>query len=433
MTPALIATIVLLAGVLIVIMMIVRLYNRLVTGRNRFKNAFAQIDVQLKRRYDLIPNLVETAKAYMAHERQTLEAVIQARNTAVSAEQKASADPADAEAVKGLIAAEGVLRVAMPHWREFYSGWFMRETAVPGRGAVIIGEPGFDGHFAQNNGDFRVRITINEFGLRDADPVAAAAGRIWIIGDSMSFGWGVEQDQMYSSVIGGALNAPTYNVASPGTDVCGYQALLARMPEDVKPRAVVVGLVLENDVHPYDCAAAARRRNREAVFGDGVEIVDWIAVKRLLTRYLALYNFLAVAVKRVDVIRDALTALGVIREGHLYRRHIADTALDAAVEKTADELALLRAMLPRGVPFGVLLVPVRFEIKDGDVLYRRLRERMSNALTSRGIAFIDPFDRFVAAGFGPTHFAHDGHWSALGHRLAGEEAAVWLKPRLSQD
>ncbi|MEE9211473.1 MAG: LemA family protein [Phycisphaeraceae bacterium] len=109
MTPTLITTIVLLAGVLIVIMMIVRLYNRLVTGRNRFKNAFAQIDVQLKRRYDLIPNLVETAKTYMAHERQTLEAVIQARNTAVSAEQKASADPADADAVKGLIAAEGVL------------------------------------------------------------------------------------------------------------------------------------------------------------------------------------------------------------------------------------------------------------------------------------------------------------------------------------
>ena len=113
MTPTLITTIVLLAGVLIGIMMIVRLYNRLVTGRNRFKNAFAQIDVQLKRRYDLIPNLVETAKTYMAHERQTLEAVIQARNTAVSAEQKASADPADADAVKGLIAAEGVLTGAI--------------------------------------------------------------------------------------------------------------------------------------------------------------------------------------------------------------------------------------------------------------------------------------------------------------------------------
>ena len=77
---------------------VIAIYNNLVALRNRFKNAFAQIDVQLKRRYDLIPNLVETAKGYMAHERQTLEAVIAARNSAQSATQKAAANPADAAA-----------------------------------------------------------------------------------------------------------------------------------------------------------------------------------------------------------------------------------------------------------------------------------------------------------------------------------------------
>ena len=179
--------------------------------------------------------------------------------------------------------AEGALRVAMPHWREFYSGWFIGKAVVPGHGVVNIGKPGFDGYFAQNNGDFRVRITVNDFGLRDPNPVEAAAGRIWIIGDSMSFGWGVEHDRMYSSVIGGALNAPAYNVASPGTDVCGYQALLARMPENAKPRAVIVGLVLENDVHAYDCRAAARGRERASGVGKGSDAIDWIAVKRSLT------------------------------------------------------------------------------------------------------------------------------------------------------
>jgi LemA protein len=92
---------------------VIGIYNRLVALRNRFKNAFAQIDVQLKRRYDLIPNLVETAKGYMKHESETLEAVIAARNQAAGAAQAAAANPADAGAMKGLIGAEGALTGAM--------------------------------------------------------------------------------------------------------------------------------------------------------------------------------------------------------------------------------------------------------------------------------------------------------------------------------
>jgi LemA protein len=85
------------------------IYNGLVKLRNRFKNAFAQIDVQLKRRHDLIPNLVETAKAFLAHERETLEAVIAARNSAEGARERAAADPGNAEAMKGLTRAEAGL------------------------------------------------------------------------------------------------------------------------------------------------------------------------------------------------------------------------------------------------------------------------------------------------------------------------------------
>ena len=89
------------------------IYNSLVTLRNRFKNAFAQIDVQLKRRYDLIPNLVETAKGYLKHEHETLEAVIKARNIAYAASQSAAANPADANAMKGLLSAETGLTGAL--------------------------------------------------------------------------------------------------------------------------------------------------------------------------------------------------------------------------------------------------------------------------------------------------------------------------------
>src|SRR6476659_10742308 len=89
------------------------IYNGLGAGRNRFKNAFSQIDVQFKRRYDLIPNLVETAKGYMKHERETLENVIKARNVAYTASQAAAANPSDAAAVKNLLSAESGLTGAM--------------------------------------------------------------------------------------------------------------------------------------------------------------------------------------------------------------------------------------------------------------------------------------------------------------------------------
>ncbi|MFW5973268.1 MAG: LemA family protein [Bacteroidota bacterium] len=100
--------IVLLVVVLLVIFAILQ-YNRLISLRNRFRNAFSQIDVQLKRRYDLIPNLVETAKGYMQHERETLEAVIQARNQARDAEQRAAANPGDPSAMKELQGSEQTL------------------------------------------------------------------------------------------------------------------------------------------------------------------------------------------------------------------------------------------------------------------------------------------------------------------------------------
>ena len=97
----------------VIVFWVIGIYNRLVNERNRVRNAFAQIDVQLTRRYDLIPNLVEAVKGYMKHERETLEAVIQARNNAVSNLDAAKADPANAEAMKKLGASEGALGSAL--------------------------------------------------------------------------------------------------------------------------------------------------------------------------------------------------------------------------------------------------------------------------------------------------------------------------------
>ena len=106
-------TIIVLVVLAVVAFWIVGIYNKLVTLRNRFKNAFSQIEVQLKRRYDLIPNLVETAKGYMSHERETLEAVIAARNQAMAGLEAAAKDPTNGNAIKELASAEGMLGGAL--------------------------------------------------------------------------------------------------------------------------------------------------------------------------------------------------------------------------------------------------------------------------------------------------------------------------------
>jgi len=106
MSTGAIITLVVIAAV---VLYLIAIFNALVSFRNRFKNAFAQIDVQLQRRHELIPNLVETAKTYMAHEKETLTGVIEARNQAAAATQAASAHPEDAESIKNLMSAEAAL------------------------------------------------------------------------------------------------------------------------------------------------------------------------------------------------------------------------------------------------------------------------------------------------------------------------------------
>lgn len=108
-----VSTIVTIVVVIAFFLYLVSLYNRLVALKNRFQNAFAQIEVQLKRRYDLIPNLIETVKGYMRHERETLEAVINARNTAMAALGAAAKNPGNGAAVAELSQAEGALTSAM--------------------------------------------------------------------------------------------------------------------------------------------------------------------------------------------------------------------------------------------------------------------------------------------------------------------------------
>jgi len=220
-----------------------------------------------------------------------------------------------------VILAEIALRIVNPHWQESYSGRFMERDFVPGYGPIYIGRAGFDDYFSQNNGDFRSRIQLTLAGLRNPEPVEKANGRIWVIGDSMAFGWGVDQSETYTSVAGRLSGQPTYNVASPGTDVCGYQALVARMPENIGPRGVVVGLIVENDIHAYDCP------HGNGPMTEPVEpqtehtswVPDLLHIKYALTGSSALYNLIATASKRVDLFTEFLIVMGLVERPHIYR------------------------------------------------------------------------------------------------------------------
>lgn len=318
-------------------------------------------------------------------------------------------------------------RVVYPKWDEFFAGRFLTVEHVPGYGDVAVGRSGFDGYFSQNNGDFRIHIKINESGFRNDEPLKAADGRIWIIGDSMAFGWGVERDEMYSSVVAEKLGQPTYNVASPGTNVCGYQALTGRIPQDVRPSAVVVGLILENDLAEYDCDAYAKiRRNPNET------AASLAGIKSFLTARSALYNFFAVALKRVDVFREALIWAGIIERSHAYRNTLEGADVGKVTDSTARELVRLKGMFDPATPFVVLVAPARFEIANNDKAFREIRMAMDRSLAEHGLAYVDPIDGFKKAGFEDTHLIHDGHWSAAGHAIAAEAAADWLQKNMPQ-
>jgi len=161
-------------------------YNGLVGSRNQVKNSFAQIDVQLKRRYDLIPNLVETAKGYIKHERETLEAVTRARNLAVSAHANVAADPTDAEAVRQLGAAEQALRgslmrffavaEAYPDLKANQNMMQVSEELTSTENKIAFARQAFnDSVMSYNNAvqQFPGNLIANVFGFKTAEQLAA--------------------------------------------------------------------------------------------------------------------------------------------------------------------------------------------------------------------------------------------------------------------
>jgi len=155
-----------------------------------------------------------------------------------------------------------------------------------------------------------------------------------------------------------------------------------------------------------------------------------LEIKRFLTANTAIYNFIAVSLKRVDIVRTILTSLNIIKPTLTYKNPLQGKKFAQSVNATVREILAFKSMLPTGTPFTVLIAPGRFELKNDDALYKKLRIAVKSRLEQAGITAVDPFQEFNQAGYAPTHFAHDGHWTALGHKIAAKTLAPVLKAQL---
>ncbi len=319
-------------------------------------------------------------------------------------------------------------RLLWPDWRNFNAGRFMQVVDVPGFGTTVIGQPGFDGMFSNNNGDFRTHIKINDFGHRESVPVDAADGRVWVVGDSFSFGWGVEVTDAFAWQVGEQTGFKTYNIANPGTNVCGYQAAIARMPASVKPKALIVGLTMENDLSNHSCATQREQSAKAAELNNHSEPVhSFFCVKAWLRNHTALYNFTVLNLKKSELAREVFVATGIMADiNQDISSNNQGPALDALLQ-TADSIQYIITLLPPDVPIIVLIIPPRLELigPDADTLHER-RVTIQRLLNERGIPTADPFQALADAGFDKVHFANDGHWSAAGHMIAAEALAPAL-------
>lgn len=336
-----------------------------------------------------------------------------------------------AATVFGLLVAVGgaeiAARVIMPHWSEFASERFVASAGQPGYGVFAIGRLGFDGFFAQNNGDFRVAIHIDPRGLRNPDD-AKPEGALWAVGDSFTFGWGVERSEIFGAVAAGQLGLPFFSVASPGTDVCGYMGLIARQTAPRTPKAVVVGITMENDLEEYAGCGPSDTSSPPPLGG----LPSKKAVKEWLLAHSAFYNLLASTLKRSVTMVGWLQRLGIVEPEANQSWHQARHS-NAVIDGTAAAVARLRAMLPADVPFAVVLIPARFDLMEADGEWAGDRHALATALAGRGLKVVDPSAGLRNVGIDRAHFPHDGHWSALGHRIAGEALATVIGPMLTQD
>ncbi len=310
--------------------------------------------------------------------------------------------------VVGIGLAEGLTRLLLPAFDP--SGRFEFTYPV---GSVLLGKPGTEARQIKNTGDYDVAVRINSHGLRDANDVATAGSDdILVVGDSFTWGWGVEAQDRFSDQLQILTGRRTFNLSTP-TDIDGYAALLA-YARSLGSRAgrIVIAICMENDLYLYGGA-----QPNEPPTGGGA-LKDWLA------SHSALYLLAVTTIQQTPWLRDIAVQAGLILpnlEG-IAKNDYDPAVIDSSADRLRDIAERYRTL--------VVLIPSR-ALWVGPPRSRAIEERVHTAfvvaLQRRGIDVLD-LQPVLEAQLAPLayHFANDGHWNARGHALAAHTISQHL-------
>lgn len=316
--------------------------------------------------------------------------------------------------------AEWSVRLALPD----YDPAGQMKFAYHPRAGTVLGQPATEARQIKNSGDYNVAVRFNKNGFRDKQDVAGGRDRdIYVTGDSFAFGWGVEEEERFSSVLGTLTGRRVYNV-SASSDLDGYaRALNYAENLGARIRHVIVALNMIDDVKNY--ALQAQQTNREELAASRSQTdqvpLTFQNLKTMLLRDSALYFLLTSSIGSVEWLRTALVRIGLIKSIKVIN---GGPPADSAIFATADRLA----RLARRYDLTVLIIPSRglWVGKSRDAA-SSFHNKMRTALHRVGVKYVDLRRRMEGSGTPMRyHFPNDGHWVAKGHALAARALAEYF-------
>lgn len=306
-----------------------------------------------------------------------------------------------------LLVTEWLVRLVLPKYHPAGQISFVLEDGFP------LGPRNFKGRLWRNTGDYDVSVHVNADGFRDRKNLRnSSAENLFVVGDSFSFGWGVEEEERYSERAAILFGRPVYNIAIP-TDFQGYGRLIGYAREKgAVIRSLIVGVCMENDLQDYrpqESAPVAEGSIRPRVFGSDLKV--------FLTRNSALYGAVTSMVHQSSVLKGILSRVGWVTEGvdgMVLNRYVPEI-----IEISADRL--VRLINESGAENSlVLLIPSRGLWQGGNAENeQQVHQEFAAALAARGLDVVDMKPLFEEGGSPMDyHFKNDGHWNAAGHDLA---------------